>query len=67
MEPAVRTTVFGELPRTKPKENADELLVVVDDEELDDEVDDVEVVLEVEEGEDVVDRLEEVGVVLVVR
>ena len=71
MDPAARSILSGVLPRTKSKENADEVLddevlVVVDDEELDD-FNDVEVMVEVEEDDDVVDELEEVGVVLVVR
>jgi hypothetical protein len=60
--------VLGVLPSRKPKEDADEVFVVVDAEELDgiDDVDDVEVVVGVEE-DDVVDGLEDVGVVLIVR
>jgi hypothetical protein len=55
--------VSGLVPMTKSKENADELLEVLDDEELDvDDVDDVEVVVEVEEDDDVVDGVEELSV-----
>jgi hypothetical protein len=47
------STVWGVFPRANPKENADEVLEVVDDEELDvvddvDDVDGLEVAVEVE-------------------
>jgi hypothetical protein len=61
--------VSGVLSVMNGKENADEVLVVADDEALDavEVVEDVDAVVEVEEeDDDVVDALEEIGVVLVV-